>query len=179
MASKTLPKLPVIDLSLTEDLRAGTRTWESMCKEDLFNLPSEIKQQKPAHRGDWPIGRAYSYGLKHERIDTENLTTLEGAQSFTKLMWPSGNDQFCKSSHEMSKIMMNLDQTVVRMVFQNYGDGVNGLEIQTRDEQWILYDPPSHSSFIYLASDAFKNMAARKLSTPLKLTVVSKKPIIH
>ncbi|KAJ0006748.1 hypothetical protein Pint_30003 [Pistacia integerrima] len=234
MASKTLPKLPVIDLSLREDLRPGTRTWESMCKEvcnaleeygcfviicnqvslnlhseiysavqDLFNLPSEIKQQKPAHRGDWPIGRSYSYGPKHERIDTENLTTLEGAQSFTKLMWPSGNDQFCKSAHEMSKIMMNLDQTVMRMVFQNYGaekyydshiqstdyvtgsarykesetnenylgllghtdksfstvnhqNGVSGLEIQTRDEQWILYDPPSHSSFIYLASDAFK-----------------------
>ncbi|KAJ0074981.1 hypothetical protein Patl1_34350 [Pistacia atlantica] len=125
MASKTLPKLPVIDLSLREDLRPGTRTWESMCKvvcnaleeygcfvikcnqvslnlhseiysavQDLFNLPSEIKQQKPAHRGDWPIGRSYSYGPKHERIDTENLTTLEGAQNFTKLMWPSGNDQF-------------------------------------------------------------------------------------
>lgn len=103
----------------------------------------------------------------------------------------------------MSKIMMNLDQTIVRMVFQNYGaekyyesqiqsteyitgsakykesetnenylgllghtdksfstilhqNGVNGLEIQTKEGQWILNDPPSHSSFIYVASDAFK-----------------------
>lgn len=99
--------------------------------------------------------------------------------------------------------MKELDLTIVRMVFQNYGvekyydyyvesmdhvigctrykesqmnnsylgllshtdksfstilhqNGVNGLEIQTKDGQWILYDPPSHSSFIYLSSDAFK-----------------------
>ncbi|XP_031277694.1 probable 2-oxoglutarate-dependent dioxygenase AOP1 [Pistacia vera] len=141
MASQRVPKLPVVDLSLREDLRPGTRTWESMCKEvctleeygcfvikcnqvslnlhseiysvvkDLFNLPLEIKQQKLAHRGNWPIGRAYSYGPKHERIDIENLNILKEAQSFTKLI---------ESAHEMSKIMMNLDQTVVRMVFQNY-----------------------------------------------------------
>lgn len=125
MASQRVPKLPVVDLSLREDLRPGTETWESICKEvcnaleeygcfvieckqvslnlyseiytavqDLFDLPLEIKQQKAAHRGDWPIGRMYSYGPKHERIDTEDLTTLEGAQNFTNLMWPSGNDRF-------------------------------------------------------------------------------------
>ncbi|XP_031282287.1 probable 2-oxoglutarate-dependent dioxygenase AOP1 [Pistacia vera] len=170
---------------------------------DLFDLPVEIKEQKPAHQRDHPLGRSSSFSPKHERIDTENLTTLEGAQSFTKLMWPCGNHRFCESAHEMAKIMMNLDQTIVRMVFQNYGvekyfdyyvgsmnyvigcskykesetnesylgllahtdksfsttihqNGVNGLEIQTKDGQWILYDPPSHSSFIYLSSDAFK-----------------------
>ncbi|KAJ0074978.1 hypothetical protein Patl1_34353 [Pistacia atlantica] len=99
--------------------------------------------------------------------------------------------------------MMNLFQTVVKMVFQNYGvdkyydslvgstryvtacakykkpekneiyvgigintdkifstilhqKDVNGLEIQTKDGQWILHKPPSHSSFIYSASYAFK-----------------------
>lgn len=99
--------------------------------------------------------------------------------------------------------MMNLDQTVLKMVFQNYGvekyydsqikstdyvtgsskykeseknenylgllvhtdktfstiihqNDVNGLEIQTKDGQWILYEPSSYSSFLYLAADAFK-----------------------
>ncbi|XP_031282263.1 probable inactive 2-oxoglutarate-dependent dioxygenase AOP2 [Pistacia vera] len=102
MASKTLPKLPVIDLSLREDLRPGTRAWESMCKE-VCNALEEYK----------------------ESGTNENYLGLLG----------------------------HTDKSFSTVIHQ---DGVNGLEIQTRDEQWILYDPPSHSSFIYLASDAFK-----------------------
>ncbi|XP_031282289.1 probable 2-oxoglutarate-dependent dioxygenase AOP1 [Pistacia vera] len=227
------PKLPVIDLSRAE-LRPGTESWISTSKQvchaleeygcfvikcnkvsldlhsaiysaiqDLFNLPTEIKQLIQA-TSEQPARDVLSTNPNHERIDMDDLTSLEATHNFSNLLWPAGNDHFCQSVNEISKIMMNIDQTVVKMVFQNYGvdkyydshvgstryvtagakykqldknnenylgivthtdktfstilhqKDVNGLEIQTKDGQWILYQPPSHSSFIYFAADAFK-----------------------
>ncbi|GAV89224.1 2OG-FeII_Oxy domain-containing protein/DIOX_N domain-containing protein [Cephalotus follicularis] len=44
------------------------------------------------------------------------------------------------------------DHTFSTLLLQS---NVNGLEIQTKDGDWIVFDPPSHSSFIYNAGDAF------------------------
>ncbi|KAJ0006752.1 hypothetical protein Pint_30006 [Pistacia integerrima] len=170
--------------------------------QDLFDLPTEIKQLITP-TSEQPFLHRYSASSNHEGLSLDDSTSLEATRKFTNLMWPAGNDHFSRSVNEISKIMMNLDQTVMKMVFQNYGvdkyydshvgstryvtgcskykkpekhedylgfmihtDGsfstilhqneVNGLEIQTKDGQWVLYEPSSHSSFIYLAGDAFK-----------------------
>lgn len=62
--------------------------------DELFDLPTEVKIQnineKPYHGyvGQMPIVPL------HEGLGIDYATTLEGAQSFTKLMWPNGNDSF-------------------------------------------------------------------------------------
>ncbi|KAJ0006753.1 hypothetical protein Pint_30005 [Pistacia integerrima] len=170
---------------------------------DLFNLPKEIKQLIKSS-SEQPYRDVFSSNPNHEGIAMGDIiSTSEAIHQFSNLAWPAGNSHFCESVNEISKIMMNLDQTVLRMVFQNYGvdkyydsqirstdyvtgssmykeseknenyvglvihtdktfstiihqNDVNGLEIQTKDGQWILYEPSSHSSFLYLAADAFK-----------------------
>ncbi|KAH6800601.1 hypothetical protein C2S52_001065 [Perilla frutescens var. hirtella] len=45
----------------------------------------------------------------------------EGVQSFTTLLWPSGNDTFRETVLEYSKVMADLDEVVMRMVCEVYG----------------------------------------------------------
>lgn len=62
--------------------------------DDLFALPTEVKVQnineKPYHGyvGQMPIVPL------HEGLGIDYANTLQGAQSFTNLMWPQGNPSF-------------------------------------------------------------------------------------
>lgn len=62
--------------------------------DELFALPSEIKVQnineKPYHGyvGQIPIVPL------HEGLGIDYANTIEGAQAFTNLMWPQGNQSF-------------------------------------------------------------------------------------
>ncbi|KAH7565128.1 hypothetical protein ACOSP7_020722 [Xanthoceras sorbifolium] len=47
----------------------------------------------------------------------------------------------------------HIDKSFSTILYQNH---VNGLEVQLTDEEWTVYDPSSHSSFIYVAGDVFK-----------------------
>ncbi|KAL0441585.1 UNVERIFIED_CONTAM: putative 2-oxoglutarate-dependent dioxygenase AOP1.2 [Sesamum radiatum] len=108
--------------------------------EELFDLPTDVKVQNtsdtPSHGyvGQEPIIPLY------EGLGIENATTREGVEKFTNLLWPSGNDLFCETALEYSRLVAGLDQ-------------VNGLEIKTKDGDWIAVDP-SPSSFIVMAGDA-------------------------
>ncbi|XP_059639307.1 probable 2-oxoglutarate-dependent dioxygenase AOP1.2 [Cornus florida] len=163
----------------------------------LFDLPLETKIQNTS---DTPnhgyLGHLPAVPL-YESLGIENATTLQGAQKFTNLMWPSGNDFFCETALSFSKLVSELDQTVKKMVSESYGiqkynesllgstsyllklikyserkmnetnvgivphkdksfttilhqDQVKGLQIKTKDDQWILIEP-SPSSFIVMA----------------------------
>ncbi|KAL2486252.1 2-oxoglutarate (2OG) and Fe(II)-dependent oxygenase superfamily protein [Abeliophyllum distichum] len=88
--------------------------------DELFDLPTEVKIQnineKPYHGyvGQMPIVPL------HEGLGIDYATTLEGAQSFTKLMWPNGNDSFCESSMSFAKTVAELEKIVIRMLFESY-----------------------------------------------------------
>ncbi|KAL2458717.1 2-oxoglutarate (2OG) and Fe(II)-dependent oxygenase superfamily protein [Forsythia ovata] len=88
--------------------------------DELFDLPTEVKIQnineKPYHGyvGQIPIVPL------HEGLGIDYATTLEGAQSFTKLMWPNGNDSFCESSMSFAKTVAELEKIVIRMLFESY-----------------------------------------------------------
>ncbi|CAK9153319.1 unnamed protein product [Ilex paraguariensis] len=62
--------------------------------KELFDLHTEIKAQNICEKlyigyvGELPNIQI------HESLGIENATTLEGVQSFTNLMWPSGNYKF-------------------------------------------------------------------------------------
>lgn len=61
---------------------------------ELFDLPTNVKVQnkstKPLYGyvGQIPIVPLY------ESMGIDNANTLQGIQSFTKVMWPHGNDDF-------------------------------------------------------------------------------------
>ncbi|CAA3001152.1 probable 2-oxoglutarate-dependent dioxygenase AOP1 [Olea europaea subsp. europaea] len=89
--------------------------------EELFNLPTEIKVQnrstKPLYGyvGQIPLIPLY------ESMGIDDANTLEGIQSFTKVMWPNGNDVFSEKLLPYTKLAAELEKIVVRMVFESYG----------------------------------------------------------
>ncbi|KAF2323291.1 hypothetical protein GH714_034483 [Hevea brasiliensis] len=225
-------RLPVIDFS-KENLRPGTSSWASTCKEviqaleeygcfeavydkvplelhktffnlleELYDLPLEIKRKNvsdiPYHGyvGNQPFTPSVYQGM-----GINNAATLEGTQDFTNAIWPNGNDDFCKTALHYSKLIAELEQMVMKMVFESYGvvqshedhqesitylfrmmkyrvpekdeddvgvpihtdkcfiaalhqNEVSGLELRTKDGQWIVFEPSSPSSFVVNAGDA-------------------------
>ncbi|KAL7099784.1 hypothetical protein ACP275_09G107400 [Erythranthe tilingii] len=89
--------------------------------DELFDLPTEVKIQnkneKPYHGyvGQMPIVPL------HEGLGIDYSTTLEGAQGFTNLMWPNGNDSFCETSMTFAKTVAELERMVIKMLFESYG----------------------------------------------------------
>ncbi|EOA39118.1 hypothetical protein CARUB_v10011908mg [Capsella rubella] len=167
--------------------------------KDLFHLPTETKMknvnEKPYHGyvGQMPIIPL------HEGLGIDYVTNKEDAQRFTNLMWPQGNDQFCKTIHSFSNAVAELDKLVVRMIFENYGvekhyeshvgsktyllkflmylappesismpafpqhtdktfltilhqNDVNGLEVKSKDGEWISLQLPL-KSYVVMAGD--------------------------
>ncbi|KAK2984902.1 hypothetical protein RJ640_008667 [Escallonia rubra] len=180
--------------------------------DELFDLPTETKIQnineKPYHGY---VGQIAFVPL-HEGLGIDYSTTPEGAQSFVKLMWPDGNKSFSESSVSFSKTVAELDQMVIRMLFESYGvqkysdshtdattyllrflkyrapevnettmafpshtdksfltilyqNQVSGLEIRTRDGEWIAVDFPP-SSFVVMAGDACKAWSNGRVLSP-------------
>jgi isopenicillin N synthase-like dioxygenase len=168
--------------------------------KELFDLPTETKilntSDTPTHGyvGQIPVVPLY------EGLGIENATTLQGAQKFANIMWPSGNPNFCETTLSYSKTVAKLEQMVMKMVSESYGiekyyeslsgsktyllklikyrgptenerslgivphtdktlmsilhqHQVKGLEIKSKDGQWIPVDPIP-SSFIVMAGDA-------------------------
>ncbi|KAI3761540.1 hypothetical protein L1987_51958 [Smallanthus sonchifolius] len=150
MISSTQSKLPVIDLSTKklnlnssswvtkcgevrralEGYGAFIAIYDGVSRElrdaiflasqELFDLPTRVKALNVV---DTPysgyIGQQPMVPL-YESLGIEDVTTKEGAESFTKLMWPSGNQSFCESVLMYSKAIAELDQIVMNMVAKSY-----------------------------------------------------------
>ncbi|KAF5758178.1 putative oxoglutarate/iron-dependent dioxygenase, non-heme dioxygenase domain-containing protein [Helianthus annuus] len=242
MGSSTQPKLPVIDLSskslnlnssswvtkcdevtraleeygcfiaLYDGVSSELRDATFLASQELFNLPTEVKAlniTKTPYNGY--IGQQPMVPL-YESLGIEDVNTKEGAESFTKLMWPSGNQSFSESVVMYSKAVVELDKIVMKMIVKSYGieenyesirgsttyllkptkylraqgdekmlglrehtdksfmtylhqDEVNGLEIKTKDGEWIEVDYTS-SSFVVMAGDAFMAWTNGRIESP-------------
>ncbi|XVE68736.1 hypothetical protein DITRI_Ditri09bG0093300 [Diplodiscus trichospermus] len=90
---------------------------------ELFDLPTEVKKRNTSTKPLFGYIGQHSYLPLYETLAIENPTTLDGAQSFTNIMWPSGNDRFRESAQSFSALVAEVDQTVMRMVFESYGVG--------------------------------------------------------
>ncbi|KAK4566960.1 hypothetical protein RGQ29_002990 [Quercus rubra] len=230
MAIQTQAKIPVVDFS-NEDLKPGSSSWSSMRRDvcraleeygcfvaelgnkvpleihdtifgavrELFDFPTETKKKLSSERP----GHGYFSKAFYERLAIGNGNSPEETQKLTNIFWPNGNVHFRESADSYAKLMEELDQMVMRMVFENYGvekyydsltesvtrtlgfikykdaqnitsacnaldrhtdktfttilhqNQVKGLEIKTKDGQWVGFDY-SPSSFILLAADALQ-----------------------
>ncbi|KAK3010868.1 hypothetical protein RJ639_012086 [Escallonia herrerae] len=229
MGSLTKSKLPIIDfsqeklkpgtdswLSTANDVRkaleeygcfvalyneVSPETHDAMfsAAKDLYDLPMESKVKNTSDLLGFGYGGGFTTMPLFEYFGIEKATTLEGTQTFTDLMWPSGNDDFCETALLLSKKLAALGDMVLQMVFENYGveryydtqiealaylmrfikyrapmnnenntglrphtdkgfltildqNQVKGLEIETKDGEWITFDP-SPSAFVVVAGD--------------------------
>ncbi|XP_038718245.1 probable 2-oxoglutarate-dependent dioxygenase AOP1 [Tripterygium wilfordii] len=89
--------------------------------QEMFDLPIEIKIKNTGNKPyDGYMGQ-YNYLPLYESLSIRNPTAMEAIQSFTQLMWPSGNNQFRQSVLSVSKNIAELNETVIRMLFESYG----------------------------------------------------------
>ncbi|CAN1278258.1 Probable 2-oxoglutarate-dependent dioxygenase AOP1.2 [Linum perenne] len=117
----------------------------------LFDLPDEIKTKntnpKPFFGGSVrsPLNNNF-----YEALAIDNPTFVEATQSFTNLMWPgSGNDSFCQTSLSMSKLLVEIFETVSKMLVESYdiadvGFGLDeSMNHQTRYFKYYVSDESS------------------------------------
>ncbi|KAJ8755859.1 hypothetical protein K2173_024404 [Erythroxylum novogranatense] len=150
MGSEVALKLPKIDFT-RENLKSGTRDWLIACSDvrqaleeygcfiveygmsqefrgqvfgamkELFDLPTPTKM---LNKYDKPmngyVGQIAGIPL-HESLGIDNATNLKATRSFTKLLWPEGNDHFCDTINNYAKLAAEIDQMVTRMIFESYG----------------------------------------------------------
>ncbi|KAJ4835323.1 hypothetical protein Tsubulata_042123, partial [Turnera subulata] len=140
---------------------------------EVFHLPAEVKAKNVHPK----LGHGYMGKIPGfpEGLGIEYATNKEECQKFTNLMWPEGNDSFCyglekyyESNAESTIYLLKLlkygrsrgetnvgfkahmDKTFLTLLYQNH---VRGLEIKTKDGQWIPYQPSSPASFAVIAGD--------------------------
>ncbi|XP_027095004.2 probable 2-oxoglutarate-dependent dioxygenase AOP1 [Coffea arabica] len=89
--------------------------------EELFNLPLQTKQRNASKKiyhgyiGQYPIFPLY------ESMGLDDANILEKVESFTDLLWPEGNSNFCKTVHSYSEQISELDKIVRRMILESLG----------------------------------------------------------
>lgn len=64
------------------------------CLQDFFSLPTETKVQNLANNKYFGHVAPNTLFPLYESVGIKAVNTPEGTQSFTHLMWPSGNDHF-------------------------------------------------------------------------------------
>ncbi|PON71241.1 Oxoglutarate/iron-dependent dioxygenase [Parasponia andersonii] len=102
-----------------------TQVYDSafLAAQELFDLPTETKIQKTSEiPGPNYVGQNFNLSM-YESLVLDEPSTFEGAESFTKIMWPMGNDNFRESVRSFSKPVEELYQRAARIVFDSFGVG--------------------------------------------------------
>ncbi|XP_054779544.1 probable 2-oxoglutarate-dependent dioxygenase AOP1 isoform X2 [Prosopis cineraria] len=91
--------------------------------KELFDLPLETKNQKTSEKpnhGYYPrIPKAPLY--ESVGIDLDGSTNEEAIQMFANKMWPKGYDHFCEAINLYAKLLVEMDRTAKRLLFDAYG----------------------------------------------------------
>ncbi|OMP00181.1 Oxoglutarate/iron-dependent dioxygenase [Corchorus olitorius] len=104
---------------------------------ELFDLPTEVKLRNKSNKPYFGYFGQFKSLPLYESMAIDNPTALEGAQSFTNLMWPAGNDRFRESTQSFSELVAELDRMVMRMLFESYGVG-NYYDYYVKSSNYLL-----------------------------------------
>ncbi|KAH0749480.1 hypothetical protein KY290_028712 [Solanum tuberosum] len=89
--------------------------------EELFDLPTQKKVQNKSSKPLYGYVGQIPFIPLYESMGIDNANTLEGIQNFTNFMWPNGNNDFSQALLAYSKAAAELEEMVVKMVFESYG----------------------------------------------------------
>ncbi|KAJ8560691.1 hypothetical protein K7X08_022551 [Anisodus acutangulus] len=89
--------------------------------EKLFDLPTQTKVQNKSGKPLYGYVGQIPFIPLYESMGIDNANTLEGIQNFTNFMWTNGNNAFSQALLSYSKAAAELEEMVVRMVFESYG----------------------------------------------------------
>ncbi|KAL8235634.1 hypothetical protein R6Q59_016715 [Mikania micrantha] len=206
--------LVVCDHMMNEEVNMETFD----CLKTLFDLPIETKVKNTSNKAYHGYVGQIPFLPLLESLGIENATSVHGVNSFANLMWPSGNDSFCKTIHSYAKLVSEIEETVRKMVFESYGvqkyhesynesvtyllrvmkyrtptanetkmgsishtdksfisilsqHQVKGLEVKTKDNNWIPVEYPP-CSFLVMAGDAFKAWSNDRVHSPYHRVVM-------
>ncbi|KAL4589155.1 hypothetical protein LXL04_002059 [Taraxacum kok-saghyz] len=88
--------------------------------KELFRLPTERKIKNTSDILGFGYGK-YALMPLWEYFGIEDGATLEATQRFTDLLFSSGNNDFCEAAFEYMKLLSEIKNCVMRMVFDSYG----------------------------------------------------------
>ncbi|XP_054782468.1 2-oxoglutarate-dependent dioxygenase AOP3-like [Prosopis cineraria] len=89
--------------------------------DELFDLPLETKKQKTSDKPFHGYYEPHPIVPLYESIGIDDPSNKEAVQKFTNTMWPSGYDHFCEKLNLYAKLLVEMDQTAKRILFDAYG----------------------------------------------------------
>lgn len=103
-----------VSSDLRDNLLAGMK--------EMYYLPDQIKIKNENHKASHGYMSMVVDDYRiHESLGIDYATELQACKDFSKLLWPQGNDPFCQTTHMYAMTMAELDQTVMRMLYESYG----------------------------------------------------------
>ncbi|PWA86689.1 oxoglutarate/iron-dependent dioxygenase [Artemisia annua] len=122
-----------------------------IASQEVHDLPVEVKVRNVLDATGYGYsGEKLAKMPLYERLSIEDAATAEGAERFTKLMWPSRNDTLW-------------DKSFMTVIHQR--EEGKSLEIQAKDGEWIQVDL-SPSSFIVMAGDVCMAWSNGRIQAP-------------
>ncbi|OVA20264.1 Oxoglutarate/iron-dependent dioxygenase [Macleaya cordata] len=120
-----------------------------MVLKDLFDLPVETKKKNVGSRPfSGYVGRSQQSPL-YESLGIEEPDLPSQVQAFTDLIWPNGNPRFCRTVKSMSKMMVELEQIIRKMIFESFGVEKKYYESSVNDTEYgihfVKYDAPPNN----------------------------------
>ncbi|VVA91450.1 unnamed protein product [Arabis nemorensis] len=91
--------------------------------KELLDLPLEVKLKNENHKA----GHGYITMISddqpvHEGLGIDQVNDIQQCRRFSSLMWPNhhDNDRFCETVYAYAKMQAELEQLVIRMLFESY-----------------------------------------------------------
>lgn len=121
--------------------------------EELFDLPLETKMKKTSDKPYHGYYERTPQAPLYESvgIDFDGPFNKEAIQKYANIMWPTGYDHFCETINQYAKLLVEMDRTAKRLLFDAYGLDNRGCDSLLESTNYML------RSFKYLVPENHEN----------------------
>ncbi|XP_054780189.1 probable 2-oxoglutarate-dependent dioxygenase AOP1.2 [Prosopis cineraria] len=121
--------------------------------KELFDLPLETKKQKTSDKPNHGYFERNPKVPLYEAIgiDLDGPSYDKAVQNFTNIMWPTGYDHFCETINLYAKLLIEMDQTAKRLLFDGYDLDQSGCDSLLNSTNYMI------RSFKYLVPQKAQN----------------------